>query len=51
VAYLQPYLEAEKASRRGTFVKGRIVMRPWKGDVHDIGKEHRRWCLGATIMT
>jgi 5-methyltetrahydrofolate--homocysteine methyltransferase len=37
VAYLQPFLEAEKAagSRR---TEGRIVMATVKGDVHDIGK-------------
>src|SRR5467141_4119590 len=38
VAYLQPYLEAEKQAGGGTFVKGRIVMATVKGDVHDIGK-------------
>jgi 5-methyltetrahydrofolate--homocysteine methyltransferase len=37
VAYLQPFLEAEKqaGSRR---TEGRIVMATVKGDVHDIGK-------------
>jgi 5-methyltetrahydrofolate--homocysteine methyltransferase len=38
VAYLQPFLEAEKQASGGTFVKGRIVMATVKGDVHDIGK-------------
>src|SRR5262249_1974742 len=38
VAYLQPYLEAEKQAAGGNFVKGRIVMATVKGDVHDIGK-------------
>jgi 5-methyltetrahydrofolate--homocysteine methyltransferase len=38
VAYLQPYLEAEKHAGGGTFIKGRIVMATVKGDVHDIGK-------------
>jgi 5-methyltetrahydrofolate--homocysteine methyltransferase len=38
VAYLQPYLEAEKQASGGTFVKGRIVIATVKGDVHDIGK-------------
>jgi len=38
VAYLQPYLEAEKQAGGGTYVKGRIVMATVKGDVHDIGK-------------
>ncbi len=35
VAYLQPYLEADK--KEGD-TKGRIVMATVKGDVHDIGK-------------
>jgi 5-methyltetrahydrofolate--homocysteine methyltransferase len=38
VAYLQPYLEAEKKAGGGSYVKGRIVMATVKGDVHDIGK-------------
>ncbi len=38
VAYLQPYLEAEKQAGGAAFVKGRIVMATVKGDVHDIGK-------------
>ncbi len=37
VAYLQPYLEAEKQAG-GASAKGRIVMATVKGDVHDIGK-------------
>jgi 5-methyltetrahydrofolate--homocysteine methyltransferase len=37
VAYLQPYLEAEKQAG-GAGAKGRIVMATVKGDVHDIGK-------------
>ena len=37
VAYLQPYLEAEKQSG-GVQAKGRVVMATVKGDVHDIGK-------------
>ncbi|WP_044411026.1 methionine synthase [Thiomicrospira microaerophila] len=35
VAYLQPFLEEEKASGQA---KGKIVMATVKGDVHDIGK-------------
>jgi len=35
VAYLEPYLEAEKAEGSS---RGRIVMATVKGDVHDIGK-------------
>jgi len=36
VAYLQPFIEAEK--EEGSKAKGRIVMATVKGDVHDIGK-------------
>ncbi len=35
VAYLEPYLEADKSQSSS---KGRIVMATVKGDVHDIGK-------------
>ncbi|KUJ71215.1 methionine synthase [Thiomicrospira sp. WB1] len=35
VAYLDPYLQAEKAEGQ---VKGKIVLATVKGDVHDIGK-------------
>ncbi len=40
VAYLQPYLEAEKASRPegDSQPQGKILMATVKGDVHDIGK-------------
>jgi len=37
VAYLQPYLEAEK-SESAPSKKGKILMATVKGDVHDIGK-------------
>jgi 5-methyltetrahydrofolate--homocysteine methyltransferase len=37
VAYLLPYLEAEKAGRSPSG-RGRILMATVKGDVHDIGK-------------
>jgi 5-methyltetrahydrofolate--homocysteine methyltransferase len=37
VAYLQPFLEADKQAG-GAGAKGRIVMATVKGDVHDIGK-------------
>jgi 5-methyltetrahydrofolate--homocysteine methyltransferase len=37
VAYLEPFLEAEKQST-GARAAGRIVMATVKGDVHDIGK-------------
>jgi 5-methyltetrahydrofolate--homocysteine methyltransferase len=38
VAYLMPYMEAEKAANPGSRSAGRIVMATVKGDVHDIGK-------------
>ncbi len=41
VAYLEPYLEAEKAALAETGVlrtQGKILMATVKGDVHDIGK-------------
>ena len=36
VAYLTPYIEAEKSGQAST--KGKILMATVKGDVHDIGK-------------
>jgi 5-methyltetrahydrofolate--homocysteine methyltransferase len=36
VAYLEPYIEAEK--EEGSSAKGKIIMATVKGDVHDIGK-------------
>ncbi len=40
VAYLEPFMEAEKVSHAGTplAARGTIVMATVKGDVHDIGK-------------
>nr|MBX2801053.1 B12-binding domain-containing protein [Myxococcales bacterium] len=38
VAWLEPYLEAEKEASGDAEAKGRIVMATVKGDVHDIGK-------------
>ena len=43
VAYLEPFMEKEKAERlkadpNGGGAQGRIVMATVKGDVHDIGK-------------
>src|SRR5262249_10157666 len=35
VAYLEPYMEAEKAAGR---TRGKVVLATVKGDVHDIGK-------------
>src|SRR2546421_7146018 len=37
VAYLEPYMEAEKDSVNG-HARGKVVMATVKGDVHDIGK-------------
>lgn len=37
VAYLQPYMEAEKASGAGR-PQGKVLLATVKGDVHDIGK-------------
>jgi 5-methyltetrahydrofolate--homocysteine methyltransferase len=37
VAYLEPYMEAEKAAGNGR-PRGRVVLATVKGDVHDIGK-------------
>lgn len=38
VAYLEPYLEAEKAGQPEQQKKGKILLATVKGDVHDIGK-------------
>ena len=38
VAYLNPFIEAEKAGQEGYRSKGKILMATVKGDVHDIGK-------------
>jgi 5-methyltetrahydrofolate--homocysteine methyltransferase len=38
VAYLTPFIEAEKAAGGDTSAKGKILMATVKGDVHDIGK-------------
>jgi 5-methyltetrahydrofolate--homocysteine methyltransferase len=38
VAYLLPFMEADKAAGGGSSVQGKIVMATVKGDVHDIGK-------------
>jgi 5-methyltetrahydrofolate--homocysteine methyltransferase len=38
VAYLEPYMEAEKAAGDGHRAQGKIVLATVKGDVHDIGK-------------
>ncbi len=38
VAYLTPFMEAEKEDAGGVTTRGTIVMATVKGDVHDIGK-------------
>src|SRR5687767_14656575 len=38
VAYLMPFMEAEKAAGGGRQAEAKIVMATVKGDVHDIGK-------------
>ncbi|MDO5616360.1 MAG: methionine synthase, partial [Cruoricaptor ignavus] len=45
VAYLQPYIEAEKDSARPS--NGKILMATVKGDVHDIGKNIVSVVLGC----
>ena len=38
VAYLTPYIEAEKAASGASSAKGKVLLATVKGDVHDIGK-------------
>ncbi|HEY7184093.1 MAG TPA: methionine synthase, partial [Blastocatellia bacterium] len=38
VAYLQPFMEAEKAANGNGHSRGKVLMATVKGDVHDIGK-------------
>ncbi|HEX2123318.1 MAG TPA: methionine synthase [Thermoanaerobaculia bacterium] len=38
VAYLLPFMEAEKAQSGDTSARGKVLMATVKGDVHDIGK-------------
>ncbi len=38
VAYLQPFMEAEKEAAGDRHVRGKLVLATVKGDVHDIGK-------------
>ena len=38
VAYLIPFIEAEKAAQKDTRAKAKILLATVKGDVHDIGK-------------
>src|SRR5207247_552012 len=48
VAYLLPYMEAEKQLSGNHAPQGRIVMATVKGDVHDIGKNIVGVVLGCT---
>jgi 5-methyltetrahydrofolate--homocysteine methyltransferase len=38
VAYLEPFMEAERAQNGGGRAQGKVVLATVKGDVHDIGK-------------
>jgi 5-methyltetrahydrofolate--homocysteine methyltransferase len=38
VAYLEPFMEAEKAQNGASRAQGKVVLATVKGDVHDIGK-------------
>jgi 5-methyltetrahydrofolate--homocysteine methyltransferase len=38
VAYLTPFMEAEKAAAQDTSAQGTVILATVKGDVHDIGK-------------
>jgi len=38
VAYLEPFMERERATTGAAAAKGKVVMATVKGDVHDIGK-------------
>jgi len=38
VAYLEPFMQAEKEATGSQHVRGRLVLATVKGDVHDIGK-------------
>jgi 5-methyltetrahydrofolate--homocysteine methyltransferase len=38
VAYLEPFMKAEKEASGGRRVRGKLVLATVKGDVHDIGK-------------
>ncbi|MBV9657431.1 MAG: cobalamin-dependent protein, partial [Verrucomicrobia bacterium] len=38
VAYLMPFMEAEKARQPNARAQGKVLMATVKGDVHDIGK-------------
>ncbi|MCS5874415.1 hypothetical protein LN650_30495 [Klebsiella pneumoniae subsp. pneumoniae] len=45
MAYLEPFIEASKEQGSSN---GKMVIATVKGDVHDIGKKHRR--RGAAVQ-
>ncbi len=47
VAYLEPFMEAEKAKSGSDQVRGKFVIATVKGDVHDIGKNIVSVVLGC----
>jgi 5-methyltetrahydrofolate--homocysteine methyltransferase len=47
VAYLEPFMEAEKNNANGSRAKGKFVIATVKGDVHDIGKNIVSVVLGC----
>ncbi|MEM7009132.1 MAG: methionine synthase [Thermodesulfobacteriota bacterium] len=47
VAYLEPYMEEEKAKSGAAHAKGKFVIATVKGDVHDIGKNIVSVVLGC----
>lgn len=52
VAYLQPFIEAEKATdKQAATAKGTILLATVKGDVHDIGKNIVGVVLGCNNYT
>ncbi|MFN8224044.1 MAG: methionine synthase [Gaiellales bacterium] len=48
VAYLEPYMETEKAEKTETKAAARVVLATVKGDVHDIGKNIVGVVLGCS---
>ena len=51
VAYLTPYIEAEKAAGGDTSAKAKILLATVKGDVHDIGRISSAWSWRVTTST
>src|SRR5262249_24903887 len=48
VAYLEPFMEAEKAATGDGRARGKVVLATVKGDVHDIGKNIVGVVLGCS---